>query len=262
MIDQGVTRIARESECSNRRKPKLERNCNIQKCSSQWFTAEWSKCSQLCGDGEQTREVVCLLHGARSDSCRLVDRPGTEKSCRGQQCHAPSTSSPAQLCQGKNCGKSSDMGPGKVCQGEECATVGNLTPEPNTTFRPTTETNFVPKVDWQAELESQEVEGSGYSHTVETEKQAITKPEENKGGNNEIPAVSKNVLENFANLDDDNSILSNEILPEKHLKISKSGSLCKDKFKNCNAVVQSRLCNYSYYQTNCCRSCRFLNTSK
>eukprot|EP00091_Calanus_sinicus_P017053 TRINITY_DN36802_c0_g1_i1.p1 TRINITY_DN36802_c0_g1~~TRINITY_DN36802_c0_g1_i1.p1 ORF type:complete len:116 (-),score=23.99 TRINITY_DN36802_c0_g1_i1:47-394(-) len=54
------------------------------------------------------------------------------------------------------------------------------------------------------------------------------------------------------------SISSNEIVPEKHWKMVK-GDGCKDKFKNCNVVVRSRLCKYSFYQTNCCRSCMLLN---
>jgi hypothetical protein len=54
-----------------------------------------------------------------------------------------------------------------------------------------------------------------------------------------------------------NSISSNEIVPEKHWKMVKSDG-CKDKFKNCNMVVQSRLCKYSFYQTNCCRSCMLI----
>ena len=55
-------------------------------------------------------------------------------------------------------------------------------------------------------------------------------------------------------------ITSNEVVPEKHKKAPKEGGVaCKDKFKNCNVVVQSRLCKYSFYQTNCCRSCVLLN---
>lgn len=30
---------------------------------------------------------------------------------------------------------------------------------------------------------------------------------------------------------------------------------CKDKYYNCNVVVQARLCVYNYYKTACCVSC-------
>ena len=57
------------------------------------------------------------------------------------------------------------------------------------------------------------------------------------------------------------SEMSNEILqlPEKHFKFIEKSSVCRDKFKNCNVVVQSRLCRYSFYQSNCCSSCAKLN---
>ena len=54
-----------------------------------------------------------------------------------------------------------------------------------------------------------------------------------------------------------NEQLSNEIVVEKHLKASKEME-CEDKFKNCQVVVQSRLCRYSFYQSNCCQSCSYL----
>ena len=57
------------------------------------------------------------------------------------------------------------------------------------------------------------------------------------------------------------SEMSNEILqlPEKHFKSRERNSVCRDKFKNCNVVVQSRLCRYSFYQSNCCSSCAKLH---
>lgn len=30
---------------------------------------------------------------------------------------------------------------------------------------------------------------------------------------------------------------------------------CKDRYFNCNVVVQARLCVYNYYKTACCASC-------
>lgn len=46
-------------------------------------------------------------------------------------------------------------------------------------------------------------------------------------------------------------IVSNNTVPDR----PKEEESCRDKFKNCNIVVQSRLCNYQFYQSNCCRSC-------
>lgn len=55
-------------------------------------------------------------------------------------------------------------------------------------------------------------------------------------------------------------VLSNDVIVSKPVKPKKGGG-CVDKFKNCNIVVQSRLCRYTFYQTNCCRSCQ-LNTGQ
>ena len=53
------------------------------------------------------------------------------------------------------------------------------------------------------------------------------------------------------------SVQSNDVIANKPVKPVKGKAGCTDKFKNCNIVVQSRLCIYSFYQTNCCRSCTF-----
>ena len=66
----------------------------------------------------------------------------------------------------------------------------------------------------------------------------------------------------------DNVFISNEIppiVPEKYTAAASTreeseASLCEDKFKNCNIVVQAHLCVYSFYQSNCCRSCRDITT--
>merc|ERR1712192_157096 len=52
--------------------------------------------------------------------------------------------------------------------------------------------------------------------------------------------------------------MSNEIVVEKHKK-GRREPACRDKFKNCQVVLQSRLCRYSFYQTNCCQSCSYSN---
>ena len=62
---------------------------------------------------------------------------------------------------------------------------------------------------------------------------------------------------------DNDVIISNEIppiVPEKYTAAAAGLRECEDKFKNCNIVVQAHLCVYSFYQSNCCRSCRDITT--
>lgn len=41
----------------------------------------------------------------------------------------------------------------------------------------------------------------------------------------------------------------------QHISFWFSDENCRDKYYNCNVVVQARLCVYTYYQTTCCASC-------
>jgi len=173
--DRG-TEVASEEHCQDRRKPKVERQCNFQKCSASWFTGDWSQCSQSCGQGEKTREVVCLFKDRISQDCHYQDRPQAVTECQEQ-----------------HCGDS---------DADNIIEVG---------------------------VEDDHLEEEGSGHSVSNVSSSTSSP---------------------------SSIAwSNEILAEKHWKMGK-GEGCKDKFKNCNVVVQSRLCKYSFYQNNCCRSCR------
>lgn len=203
IITEDGTQIAPEESCSDRRKPKVERRCRIQKCSAEWFTAEWSKCSQECGEGEKTREVVCLESYRMSEDCMRADRPERAEACQEQRCGDEDT--------GDEYGDS-----------EEEESMNN---------------------DDMVEYE----DGDEEEYEVHETEDALSVEEITTAKPSLAPTTVKH-----------NSISSNEIVPEKHWKMVK-GDGCKDKFKNCNVVVQSRLCKYSFYQTNCCRSCMLLN---
>lgn len=45
------------------------------------------------------------------------------------------------------------------------------------------------------------------------------------------------------------------VLRESFLFSSATDENCKDRYYNCNVVVQARLCVYNYYKTACCVSC-------
>ena len=44
------------------------------------------QCSQSCGEGEMTREVVCLDKDRISQDCHYQDRPEAARECQEQQC--------------------------------------------------------------------------------------------------------------------------------------------------------------------------------
>lgn len=50
-------------------------------------------------------------------------------------------------------------------------------------------------------------------------------------------------------------ICSSNTLPFLLSSFFSTDENCKDKYYNCNVVVQARLCVYTYYKTACCASC-------
>jgi len=190
--------IAPEENCADRRQPKVERRCNIQKCSAEWMTGEWSKCSQQCGEGEKTREVVCLHNYRLSEDCMRGEMPERTQTCEERKCEDASKK-------------------------DETDSYSD-----------------VDSIEEEDDEEEEDYEENEEKDSLYMEETTQAKPFTDATATEATPFIS------------------NEIVPEKHWKMGK-GDGCKDKFKNCNVVVQSRLCKYSFYQTNCCRSCMFIN---
>uniref|UniRef100_A0A7M5UY93 PLAC domain-containing protein n=2 Tax=Clytia hemisphaerica TaxID=252671 RepID=A0A7M5UY93_9CNID len=62
--------------CDVKYQPNGTRNCMMRYCSVGWFASQWNECSSQCGEGIQTRHVVCS-----SSTGDVLD----ERKCRGQQ---------------------------------------------------------------------------------------------------------------------------------------------------------------------------------
>mmetsp|Transcript_15198 Transcript_15198/g.33912 ORF Transcript_15198/g.33912 Transcript_15198/m.33912 type:complete len:497 (-) Transcript_15198:62-1552(-) len=65
-----------DDDCSGLRKPEISRPCE-EHSGCLWTPGEWGKCSSECGQGTQTRKVLCS-----GPKC-LADRPATEQPCQG-----------------------------------------------------------------------------------------------------------------------------------------------------------------------------------
>lgn len=89
IIANGTSYHVEEGRCS-RRKPKSKQSCNTEPCPK-WFELPWSPCSVTCGQGYQTRNVICRdAKGHVNKTCDSRTKPQSTQSCTaGVACHKP-----------------------------------------------------------------------------------------------------------------------------------------------------------------------------
>uniref|UniRef100_A0A3P9NFX1 Papilin b, proteoglycan-like sulfated glycoprotein n=1 Tax=Poecilia reticulata TaxID=8081 RepID=A0A3P9NFX1_POERE len=91
--DPSNPHVVDESYCITQRlqRPQSQQACNMHPCAAAEFSvSSFSVCSVTCGEGQQTREVVCV--GARGEhlpdhACRGLARPASVQTCRRTACH-------------------------------------------------------------------------------------------------------------------------------------------------------------------------------
>lgn len=73
-------------------KPANIQSCNEEKICPIWFTSEWQPCNKLCGEGKQTRQVICYRKEENGRITVLDDKdcqdtkPEAEKDCLERPC--------------------------------------------------------------------------------------------------------------------------------------------------------------------------------
>ncbi|KAK3102112.1 hypothetical protein FSP39_008871 [Pinctada imbricata] len=83
--------------CNADKKPKNKRRCSEFPCPYIWNTTPWEKCNATCGEGTQTRTVVCqavtkegwILPGEVPYGCRRNEKPLGMRRCNLGDCGAP-----------------------------------------------------------------------------------------------------------------------------------------------------------------------------
>lgn len=73
-------------------KPATIASCNEGKICPMWFIGKWQPCNKLCGEGKQTRQVVCYQKEENGkitvldDKDCLDEKPEEEMDCMLQPC--------------------------------------------------------------------------------------------------------------------------------------------------------------------------------
>ncbi|XP_070557592.1 A disintegrin and metalloproteinase with thrombospondin motifs 9-like [Ptychodera flava] len=93
----GEDKLAEDIYCK-KRKPRETKKCNSQECPTQnviWTTGEWSECSRTCGEGQQSRRVICQALSEENwtipgevSGCDSNKHPESSRPCNNGQCES------------------------------------------------------------------------------------------------------------------------------------------------------------------------------
>ncbi|KAM8897838.1 ADAMTS-like protein 1 isoform 1-T1 [Spinachia spinachia] len=89
--DSNNTEALRDKDCPDP-KPRPVQACNRFDCPPMWDTRDWGQCSQSCGGGFQTRQVLCKQRLADGSILELPDtfcpskNPANQQPCAKRQC--------------------------------------------------------------------------------------------------------------------------------------------------------------------------------
>uniref|UniRef100_K1QGM7 Thrombospondin type-1 domain-containing protein 4 n=1 Tax=Magallana gigas TaxID=29159 RepID=K1QGM7_MAGGI len=90
-----------DNDCLGLDRPNTTQPCQAVPCYK-WASGRWSQCPVECGEGKQTREVVCYGTNTNTDprrSCLQRDKPDTERSCQSRRtCYGTWFSGPWEKC--------------------------------------------------------------------------------------------------------------------------------------------------------------------
>ena len=86
-------RVTCIGECDESSKPHSQEDCHTQApCQGEWLSGRWTVCSHSCGNGIQTRTVVCSTGPSKGRSivsekyCAGIRKPKANRNCYLQAC--------------------------------------------------------------------------------------------------------------------------------------------------------------------------------
>ncbi|KAM7039450.1 thrombospondin type-1 domain-containing protein 4 isoform 1-T1 [Acridotheres tristis] len=235
--------VVDDEECNMKLRPNDIENCDMGPCAKSWFLTEWSdRCSAECGDGVRTRSVLCMTNHVSSlplEGCGN-NRPAESTACNNGPCAGKVDWFAGSWTQcSTECGSGTQQrevicvrkteGNFDVLNPYECSYLEKPPSQQSCYLKPCGSKWF--HTEWSTCSKSceggfrvREVRCLSDDMAASTQCDPQLKPEEKELCNTQdcVPEIDEN---------------------------------CKDKYYNCNVVVQARLCVYTYYKTACCASC-------
>uniref|UniRef100_A0A8C7SM89 Thrombospondin type 1 domain containing 4 n=1 Tax=Oncorhynchus mykiss TaxID=8022 RepID=A0A8C7SM89_ONCMY len=230
-------------ECNMKLRPSDNENCDMGPCAKSWFFTDWgNKCSAECGMGIRTRGVLCLTNHISS---LPLEGCGHERPTDSQVCnHGPCESriewftAPWSQC-------STECGSGS----QQRAVVCLMKSDEGFNVMPPYECSSLDKPLNQQSCHLKPC-GAMWYHT---DWSACSKTCEGGFRVREVRCLSDDMLSSEGCEEELKPVEREECNPEPC--VPHIDENCRDKYFNCNVVVQARLCVYDYYKTTCCASC-------
>ncbi|KAM7158963.1 thrombospondin type-1 domain-containing protein 4 isoform 2-T2 [Molossus nigricans] len=228
--------------CQHLEKPETTSTCQLKICSEWQIRTDWTSCSVPCGVGQRTRDVKCVSNiGDVVDDreCNMKLRPNDVENCDMGPC-AKSwfLTEWSERCS-MECGSGTQQRE-VICVRKNADTFEVLDPY---------ECSFLERPPGQQSCHLKPCGAKWFN----TEWSVCSKSCQGGFRVREVRCLSDDMT--LSNLCDP------QLKPEEKESCNPQDCVpevdesCKDRYYNCNVVVQARLCVYNYYKTACCASC-------
>ncbi|XP_060076727.1 thrombospondin type-1 domain-containing protein 4-like [Ylistrum balloti] len=230
--------------------PRDVETCNQGPCEHHWFFSKWShECSRSCNGGVKTRSVHCATirgHKSLDVNCDLASRPEDQQQCQNSRGSG-------------HCGNDWFAGPWSQCstscgEGVRARHVLCLAVDKNQNSR------AVPldRCDNNTKPASQELcqksSCGAQWHMSEWTQCPVTCGE---GQVTRTVMCLDEAKQPSTSCDQSDRPPSRDTCTQRTCmsSLSDADPSCKDRYSNCQLVVQARLCRYDYYSQICCAAC-------
>ncbi|XP_067451535.1 thrombospondin type-1 domain-containing protein 4-like [Thunnus thynnus] len=236
-----------DEECNMNLRPFDVENCDMGPCAKSWFYTEWgSRCSAECGMGVRSRGILCLTNHVGSlplEGCGS-ERPADSQVCNNGPCENRIEwyTGPWNQC-------SAECGAGSQQRSVVCL----MKSDEGFTVMPPYECSSLERPLSQQSCNLKAC-GAKWYHT---DWSACSKTCEGGFRVREVRCLSDDMLSSEDCDEKLKPAVKEDCNPEPC--VPQIDENCRDKYFNCNVVVQARLCVYDYYKTTCCASCSRVN---